>query len=690
MQKKVQAEGERDQELYDKFMCYCSKGSGDLDETIKAAEVKMPAVTTALKEAKALHTQLDTDLGQHKSDRADAKDAIAEATALREKEAAAYAKASSDADTNIKALAKAISALESGMAGSFLQTSTAAVVRRLSIDMDLSNADRDMLTSFLSQGSRYIPRSGEIVGILKQMKDTMEKDLAELTAQEESAKATYEQLIAAKNKEIAANSQAIESKTERLGEVGMKIENTREDLEDTTAAYEEDLKFKADLEKNCATKKEEYEVVKKTRAEELLAIAETIKLVNDDDALDLFKKTLPSPSLLQTRMRGKEVRKQALRALHSARHGHAARGADSRLDLIALALRGKKVSFDKVISMIDEMVALLGKEQSTDDDKKAFCEAKIDEAEDSKKALDLDVADYEKAIAEAKATVDELKEELAALEAGIKALDKSVGEATANRKAENEEYKSSLSANTAAKELIGVAKNRMNKFYNPTMYKAPPKRELSAEDRIAVNMGGTPPPTAPPGGIAGTGITYLQEGAAALVQVASHAHSRDSGAVAPPPPPEAVGPYMKKGQESSGVLAMMDMLIADLDKQISESEVEEKDAQADYEKYISDSAAKRAIDAKSIEDKESAKADTEVQLVKMEMESKSKGKDAYETALRLKDLHLECDWLVSNYQTRKEARADEVDSLKKAKAVLSGADYALLQTSKTFLAKGLL
>merc|ERR1712157_409546 len=112
----------------------------------------------------------------------------------------------------------------------------------------------------------------------------------------------------------------------------------------------------------------------------------------------------------------------------------------------------------------------------------------------------------------------------------------------------------------------------------------------------------------------------------------------------------------------------------------------EKDAQADYEQFIADSAAKRAADSKSIEEKESAKADAEAALGKATLEKKSSLKEDYATAMLLKDLHLECDWLLSNFQTRKEARAGEVDSLKKAKAVLSGADYALLQTSRHFLA----
>merc|ERR1719401_3125565 len=149
-----------------------------------------------------------------------------------------------------------------------------------------------------------------------------------------------------------------------------------------------------------------------------------------------------------------------------------------------------------------------------------------------------------------------------------------------------------------------------------------------------------------------------------FAQVEAHTQ-RSSNVVAPPPPPETFGPYTKKGQESSGIFAMMDMLTADLDKQMSEMEVEEKDAQADYEVYIEDSADKRASDSKSIEEKESAKAAAEEALGKASLEKKSKSKEAMATAMLLRDLHLECDWLLSNFETRKEARAGEVDSSKK-------------------------
>merc|ERR1719414_585042 len=123
----------------------------------------------------------------------------------------------------------------------------------------------------------------------------------------------------------------------------------------------------------------------------------------------------------------------------------------------------------------------------------------------------------------------------------------------------------------------------------------------------------------------------------------------------------------------------MDLLVTDLDKEMAEMGVDEKNAQEEYETFMRDSQAKRAGDSKSIADKEGAKAGLEARLQKMGAEHKATHAEAYATATTIKDLHLECDWLLSSFQARKEARAGEVDSLKKAKAVLSGADFALFQ-----------
>merc|ERR1719502_1869918 len=250
-----------------------------------------------LKQAKA-------DLKSAQESRAAAKAAVAKATALREKEAAAFAKVSSDFKTNLAAMKKATAAISKGMGGAFLQTSAASVLKQLSITMDISSVDRDMLTAFLTR-SEYAPASGQIVGILKQMTDTMEADLATATAAEEAAIKDFNGLIAAKTKEINALTKEIESKTARVGELGVSLVQQKEDLDDTTKQLAEDEQFLKDLETDCKTKDEEWATRQKIRAEELLALADTVKILNDDDALELFKKTLPSPSLLQLAATGK-------------------------------------------------------------------------------------------------------------------------------------------------------------------------------------------------------------------------------------------------------------------------------------------------------------------------------------------------------------------------------------------------
>merc|ERR1719410_3004236 len=214
------------------------------------------------------------------------------------------------------------------------------------------------------------------------------------------------------------------------------------------------------------------------------------------------------------------------------------------------------------------MVATLKAEQNDDNDKKEYCEKQFDLSDDKKKSLERSISNLEKAIEKAKEGIAALAEEIKALEEGIAALDKSVAEATEQRKEENTEFTELMASDGAAKELLGFAKNRLNKFYNPKLYKAPPKRELSESEQITVNMGGTLAPTAAPGGIAGTGI--------GLAQVSQHR-------VAPPPPPETAAAYSKKSEESNGVIAMIDLMVKDLTKEMTEAETVEKDAQADYE-----------------------------------------------------------------------------------------------------------
>merc|ERR1719499_396385 len=281
--------------------------------------------------------QLEADLKEHEASRAEAKEAMAAATALREKEAAAFAKFSEDSKTNLAALAKAVPAFESGMAGAFLQTAEANNLKRFTMEKaEIPDETRQEVLAFLSGKGEYAPQSGQIVGILKQMEDEMTKALEEAEAAEADAIKAYDALMAAKEKEVETLNAQIEAKLTRKGELGVELAGGLNELEDTQISVAEDEKFLAELETGCATKEKEWAEVCKVRQEELVALAETIKILNDDDALELFKKTLPSAaSLLQLTEGTASLQKRALLAIKEAARKGAHVRAQPQLDLIA-------------------------------------------------------------------------------------------------------------------------------------------------------------------------------------------------------------------------------------------------------------------------------------------------------------------------------------------------------------------
>merc|ERR1719181_2272045 len=171
--------------------------------------------------------------------------------------------------------------------------------------------------AFLSGSTEYAPASGEIVGILKTMDDEMSKDLADAEAKEKEAVAGFEELVAAKTKEVNALSKMIEEKLTRIGDLGVEIQQMKNDLGDSAEGLEEDKKFLADLDKNCEAKQKLFQENVKYRTQELAALADTIKVLNDDDALELFKKTLPgASSFVQVDVTSQAVRSRAIALIH--------------------------------------------------------------------------------------------------------------------------------------------------------------------------------------------------------------------------------------------------------------------------------------------------------------------------------------------------------------------------------------
>jgi len=303
--------------------------------------------------------------------------------------------------------------------------------------------------------------------------------------------------------------------------------------------------------------------------------------------------------------------------------------------------------FDEVMKMIDEMVTLLGKQQVEDDKQKTYCEDELDKSADEESATKTKMTQVVATIGEQSDAISTLMEEINALTAGIAALDKSVAEATEQRKEEHAEYVETMQMNEVAIGLVEKAKNRLQKFYNPTLYKAPPKTEMSMEEKI------------------------MQAGS--FVQI-----RRSRSDVAPPPPPETFeGGVQKKTEKSAGVMSLMDTIVNDLKSDMKDMEYEEKTASKDYAELMADSQAQRAGDTKSLTGKQSSKAEIEGKLQTSKETQAATAQDLKLIATTIQDLHVSCDFILQNFDLRKEARTNEVESLKNAKAVLAGASYSL-------------
>merc|ERR1719163_460363 len=175
MQKTVEAEGKKEEDLFEKFMCYCSNGEGALDASISAGEAQIEQLGATVERGTAEKSQLDQDIATHKADRTAAEKVMKESTAMREKEAAEFAATSGDMKSNLAAMGGALEALKKGLSASLLQTSVGNVLRNIiSHSPAVRAGERSLLMSFLESGSGVEGGSDQIIGIVEQMKETME------------------------------------------------------------------------------------------------------------------------------------------------------------------------------------------------------------------------------------------------------------------------------------------------------------------------------------------------------------------------------------------------------------------------------------------------------------------------------------------------------------------------------------
>jgi len=658
MQTEIKAEGDKDEDLYEKYYCYCKNGAAQLAKDMQETSELAKRLTADIEAGKARKAQLDQEVEDARQRRKEAKEAMDAATAIRKKEREEFEKQWADCEENQDALTRAIKAIRQGMGQSFLQSSVnrERLLHAVQVGNGLMEVEKEEVLSFLSQNpfGDYSGQSGEIVGYLEQMFERMQGDCAALKKAEEEAQKSYDELMAAKQEEIKLATAEIEEKIEKAGKVAVETAQKQGQLQESGRSLEADRGFLADLEKNCADQKKEYEARQKERNEELAAVSEAIKILNDDDARDIFKSTLPADRAVAASFiqREESPQQQALELVEAA--SQASQAHRPRLSLLAYMLKTGKVDFSKVIKMIEDMRQLLKKEQKDDDNSLQYCESELKTAADN-------VAEFERSIKQIQANIealanrmDELKQSIEDLGARIKETNKMMEEATAQRKQENEQYVEDLATAQASIQIMEKARNILNKIYNKAAYTTKAPRQLSEDEQILVNSGGTLQTEAPEY-IRGTKILALQK--------------------KPAPPPE-VGTYKKKQNQGTGVTQLITNMINDVDKQINQMKMEEEEAQKDYEELMakSEAAVKADTEAKTQAEQSLAQATTDKNQAEQDLAStKDELAKEHET---IQALHADCDFLMNNYETRKSARAEEDDSLSRAVSILQGATGA--------------
>merc|ERR1712113_198607 len=462
---------------------------------------------------------------------------------------------------------------------------------------------------------------GEIFGILRQMKETFEANLSDAQKEEMANQKAYEDLKAAKEAEIAAGQAQIDTKTQELADTDEKLAQAKEDIEDTRNSLAADEKFLMMLKEKCQMTDKEWEERQKTRQLEMEAVSKALAILSGDDAHDLFTRTF-NPALLQ-----EESSLMSSRRVQASKLLKAVADKVNSPKLATLAYKVRLDAFTRVKKAIDDMIAQLLKEKEDEIKHKDFCvdEFNTDQLQTEKK--EREKQDLIAKIEDLELTIKTLTQEIESLKAEIVEMQVQLKRAGENREKENKEFQMVVADQRETQKLLQAALNVRAEFYG--------KKEKAA---------------------------LLQQ-----------------EPVGPPPPPgfEAY----KKNAASGGVMSMIQQIISDAKAMEAETIRAEEDAQKAYEDFVKETNASIEAKSKEIVNKSELKAKAETDLVETKEAKEAVLLELEQLSNYNAQLHQSCDFVLKNFELRQTARDEEVEALRQAKAILSGAKFEeFLQT----------
>mmetsp|Transcript_56071 Transcript_56071/g.88856 ORF Transcript_56071/g.88856 Transcript_56071/m.88856 type:complete len:697 (+) Transcript_56071:48-2138(+) len=651
MQKELDAEAKEDKETYEKLKCWCETNNAGKTQAVQDQKQQIDELNALIETNTGKKAELSTEVDQLKKNIAEAKQALAEATEIRKKEAAEFAAEEKELIKSVTLLKGAIVALSKHHTGLLQSDSELMGMRpalRKLVHQNLRrlqfltvSRDKDALLGFLNANDdilesdapvrleedasliqmpvfkSYAPQSGQIYGILQQMKEAFEEDLPQIQKEEVAKQQAFALLKGEKESEIKEYEGSIEEKIAQLATTKEDLAAAKSNLKDVKASLSADQQFLLELTERCTQGDYEWERRQKLRSEEIEAVAQAIVILSTDEVRDGQQTTFRS--FLQLKMRSPSSllsnsnnrRDQAVALLNKA--------AATAPGLVALLASAKSDPFDKVIKAIDELLAKLKLEMADEVKHKDFC---VDELHDNqvtteKRQAQLDNLETELQNLGAKKT--KLQDTIATLKKEIAETQMQMQRAAEDRKMENAEFQRVVADQIQTIDALKAAHEKLAAFYFKNS-------------------------------------NLLQDGVQATTTVAPSPEFED----------------YKSNRNSNKVMNMIQKLTGDA-KVIKDNAVnDEQNAVNAYVKLVGESNDSIKAKSRAIVDTTGELAETEQAISQATIARDETLRDLESLAATKASLHAQCDFLLKNFALRQQARASEMDALAEVKAILRG------------------
>jgi len=658
MQKDLEAEDKKDEENYDKLTCWCETNNKEKTQSIDDAEVAITSAESEIESRTARAERLKKDIAEHEASAAKILESLDSSDAQREKEGKANQASIVDYTKNIQMLKGAIVVLKKHQATEFpqikvslLEMERPSAMDKLSAFMQshdyghLSAEDRHRVDRYeASQRKNYGGYSlselrtlegakklvlaqagakgntGEIFGVLTTMLEQMTEDLKELEAKEAQAVTDYEAMTADLKAQLATEEENAKRKTAEAGDNGRALAAAKTSHEDNSNTLETDTEFLANLKKTCSEMDAQFAEMRRTRKEEITAVAEAIQILTEDEANEEAAEQQEGVALLQMR----SVRSRSnVRLLAAQRLQKTAQKTGSS-ELLALSATVQLDGFEKVKKAINDMIADLKQQQKDEVKHKDFCNTEMHQNE-------MDTIEAGQQEKDLNAALGVLGEEIKQLKADVKTTKAEIAQgkvdlqqANMDRVEESQQFIQTVADQRAAKVILEKALMRLEAFYG--------RRDAFLQKRRVMRATG---------------------------------HLKQT-------PPVTVGEY-KKSSGAGPVVTMLQNIIHETEEIEKEAIAGEQEAQAGYEKFVTESNAAQKAKEEAVVNMGEQLAHKEQEVVSKEEDLAGVKQNQDALAATLGDLHKACDFVLKNFDLRQEARGQEIEALGQALAILSGA-----------------